>query len=139
VAPIDVELSTGDESASGRESVLRALDALVDAAHEAAGAFRLHSLSYAQRQLSDLVATFQLLTVLIDEVGRASSPSGRSEGNAAGADVLERLNLSLGALVDFNVNEDWISVADVLEYEIADLLPRWAAVIRAGGETHAIS
>jgi hypothetical protein len=44
------------------------------------------------------------------------------------------LDASLGALIDFDVNEDWISVADVLEYEIADLLPHWAAVMRAAGD-----
>jgi len=52
--------------------------------------------------------------------------------------VLERLNTSLGALVDFNVNEDWISVADVLDDEVAEFLPQWAAAIRAGGETYSI-
>jgi len=40
------------------------------------------------------------------------------------------LNSSLGSLIDFDVNQDWISVADVLEYEIADLLPQWAALVR---------
>jgi hypothetical protein len=139
VAPIDVELSTaGESAASARDSALAGLDALAQPGH-AADPFRLHNRSYAQRQLSDVEAPSQLLTVLTDVAEHADGGTRGSGRDAAGAGVLHRLNMSLGALVDFNVNENWISVADVLEYEITEFLPQRAAVIRAGVETYSIS
>jgi hypothetical protein len=83
--------------------------------------------------LADFVATFHLLTTLTVAVGRADPTPDQLEMDAPDADFLQRLNVSLEALIEFDVNEDWISVADVLEYEIADLLPQWAAVMRDAG------
>jgi hypothetical protein len=33
--------------------------------------------------------------------------------------------------VAFDASQDWIAVADVLEYEIAERLPRWTALLHA--------
>jgi hypothetical protein len=132
-APIDVELSTtGELVASARETALGGLDALAESARQAAEAFRLHDLPRAHRGLADFVATFQLLTTLTAALGR-SDTSGLPSVDTSGAECLDRLNSSLGSLIDFDVNQDWISVADVLEYEIADLLPQWAALVRDAG------
>ena len=136
-APIDVELSTTEDLvASARETAVGGLDALAESARQAADAFRLHDLPRAHRSLAGFVATFQLLTALTAAVGRSKTPSGALGLDVPGAELLERLNVSLGALIDFDVNGDWISVADVLEYEIADLLPQWAAVMRDDGDGH---
>jgi hypothetical protein len=125
---IDVDLSTRGELVEfARRTAAGSLDALVDSARHTADAFRLHDLPTAHSGLADFVTTFQLLTALTAEVSQLTPGSAD-----AGTDIVERLNTSLGALVDFDVNEDWISVADVLEYEIADLLPEWGAVIGAG-------
>jgi hypothetical protein len=133
-APIDVELSTATQLISvAKEAVLGGLDAMAESARQAAESFRLHDLSRAHRGLADLVATFQLLTTLTAAVDRAGD-SDRTVPDAPAAECLDRLNASLGALIDFDMSEDWLSVADVLEYEIADLLPQWAAVIRDAGD-----
>jgi hypothetical protein len=135
IAPIDVEVSTtGDLIASARETALGSLDALAESARQAADAFRLHDLSHAHSRLADFVTAFQLLHSLTVAVGHSDASSSPSAAETPGSEFLQRLNTSLAALIDFDVNEDWISVADVLEYEIADLLPHWAAVIRATGD-----
>jgi hypothetical protein len=135
IAPIDVEVSTtGDLIASAKEAALGSLDALAESARQAADAFRLHDLSRAHSRLADFVTAFQLLHSVTVAVSHSETSSRPSEAEPPGSEFLRRLNTSLGALIDFDVNEDWISVADVLEYEIADLLPDWAAVIRATGD-----
>jgi len=136
IAPIDVELSTTRELvAYAKETALGGLDALAESARQTADAFRLHDLSRAHSRLADFVTAFQLLTSLTVAVERSNESSGPSEADTPGSEILQRLDASLGALIDFDVNEDWISVADVLEYEIADLLPHWAAVMRATGDS----
>jgi hypothetical protein len=132
-APIDVEVTTaGELVGSARETALGGLDALAESARQAAEAFRLHDLPRAHRGLADFVATFQLLTALTAALGRSDAP-GLPNLDTSGAECLDRLNSSLGSLIDFDINQDWISVADVLECEIADLLPHWAALVRDAG------
>jgi len=135
ITPIHVELSTtGELVAFARETALGSLDALAESARQAADAFRLHDLSRAHGRLADFVTAFQLLHSLTVLVGHSEASSRPSEPETAGSALLQRLDASLGALIDLDVNEDWISVADVLEYEVADLLPQWAAVMRATGD-----
>ena len=132
---IDVELSTAQELVdSARQSVLVGLDALATAARETSDAFRLHDLSRAHSGLADFVSTFQLLTTLSAAVGRADAANGDPDAETRGADVLDRLQTSLGSLIEYDVNEDWLSVADVLEYEVAELLPMWGAVVSAAAQ-----
>jgi hypothetical protein len=134
VAPIDVELSTGGELVeSARQSIIASLDALATSARETADAFRLHDLPHAHSGLADFVATFQLLTTLTAAVDQADAANGDPGTEARGADMLERLRVSLESLVECEVNEDWLSVADVLEYEVAEILPIWASVLSESG------
>ena len=135
LAPIDIELATtGELVAFARETALGGLDALAESARQAADAFRLHDLPRAHRGLGEFVATFKLLTTLTAAVERSDTSADPLGSEVRGAELLERLNVSLAALIDFDVDEDWLSVADVLEYEIADLLPQWAKVMRDAGD-----
>jgi hypothetical protein len=135
VAPIDVELSTpGALVAFARETALSGLDALAESARQAADAFRLHNLSVAHSRLADFVTTFQLLNSLTAAVDRSNESPRPATGETRACEFRQRMETSLGALIDFDVNEDWLSVADVLEYEIADLLPHWSAVMRDAGD-----
>ena len=130
VAPIDVETTAARKLvAAARQTALDGLEALATAARATADAFRLHDLPRAHRGLVDFVTTFRLLTSLTAAVGRTDIAAGDARLDAEGAEFLERLRVSLESLIAFDVNEDWISVADVLEDEIADVLPRWAAVL----------
>jgi hypothetical protein len=129
-APVDVEtFLAGELVASARQAVLEGLDTLTAAARDAADAFRLHDLPRAHRGLGNFVTTFRLLTALTDAVGHADVPAAEAEFDQRDAAFLKQLGASLESLVAFNENEDWISVADVLEYEIANVLPQWAAVL----------
>ena len=135
IAPIDVELSTtGELITFAKETAFGGLDAMAESARQAADAFRLHDLSRAHSRLADFVTAFRLLTSLTAAVRRSDASERSSEADTPGYELLQRLDASLGALIGFNVNEDWISMADVLEYEVADLLPHWAAVMRDGGQ-----
>jgi hypothetical protein len=130
-APIDVETSAArDLVAQARQTALDGLEALATGARLAAEAFRLHDLPRAQRGLLDFVTTFRLLTTLTAALARAEAPAGNPGLDPQGAEFLEQLGANLESLIAFNVNEDWISVADVLEYEIADVLPHWAAILQ---------
>ncbi len=126
-----------DDGRSGhlcaREAILGGLDAMAESARQAAdcvsSARSVARAPRAGRLRRDVSAAHQP-----DRRRRTESdaPSDLHGPDASGAEFLERLNASLGALIDFDVNEDWLSVADVLEYDIADLLPQWAAVVRDG-------
>ncbi|MEP7304835.1 MAG: hypothetical protein ABJA98_04885 [Acidobacteriota bacterium] len=135
IAPIDVERSTnGELIAFARETALGSLGALAESARQAADAFRLHDLKRAHSRLADIVSAFKLLHSLTGIVRHSEASSRPGEAETPGDEFVKRLQGSLESLIDFQVNEDWISVADVLEYEVADLLPHWAAVIRATGD-----
>ena len=135
--PVDVDASSFEDIvASARQAARNGLETLTVTARSAARAFRLHDLPSAHRGLGDFVTTFRLLAALTDTVSLANEPLGDHALDAQGAHLLAQLVASLESLLAFNENEDWISVADVLEYEIADTLPRWTTLMnRAEGQT----
>jgi hypothetical protein len=74
------------------------------------------------------------LTNLTAAVERSDESQRLAGTDTSATAFLRRMDISLGSHIDFDVNEDWISVADVLEYEIADLLPHWSALMRDAGD-----
>jgi hypothetical protein len=130
-APIDVETSTAqDLVASARQTALVGLDALAVGALQVAEAFRLHDLSRAHRGLGDFVGTFRELTRLTALLGVADAQAGMPAPVTPESEYLAHLGESLESLIACDLNEDWLSVADILEYEIAGVLPRWATVLK---------
>jgi hypothetical protein len=132
--PIDVDTCRAD--ALVKEAVETALDGLAPlakAAQRTADAFRSHDLADAHSRLGVVVVTLQTLTKLTAAVSQAGLTPRTVRSDDDSAPLLERLGQSLESLITAAMNEDWTSVADVLEYEIADLLPSWQAVLRALG------
>jgi hypothetical protein len=133
-APIDVDTCQAqalvDEAV---ETALNGLARLALAAQQTADAFRSHDLADAHSRLADVVATLQTLTKLTAALGQAGLTPRTERSDDGSATLLERLSQSLESLITAATNEDWTSVADVLEYEVADLLPSWQAVLRALG------
>ena len=128
VSPVAIDTATVRELlTSAGQTVLDGLEPLALAAKRTAQAFRMHDLPRAHRVLAEFVGTFQTLTRLtavvmeIEAVGERSAETG---------EFLDRLHQNLQALVTHAMSEDWISVAEVLDYDIADILPRWTALLQ---------
>jgi len=132
--PVDVDIcGAGELITSAVEVALDGLDPLTATARQTADAFRRHELPAAHRGLADFVSTLQMLATLTVAVSRIDPSRGDAASEKQSAEFLERLSGSLESLVAFNVNEDWLSVADVLEYEMAELIPAWRFALHAAG------
>jgi len=129
--PIDVETIPSRELiAEAVETGLNDIAPLLEAAQQTADAFRCHDIADAQVRLGEVVTTLQALTQLTAAVIQADLlPEGANVKRQSSA-LLQRLGGDLEALVTAAGNEDWITVADVLEYDIAELLPEWVTVLR---------
>ena len=64
-------------------------------------------------------------------MGQTEALDGRPSFETQMLEVFERVRARLEALVSFELSEDWISVADVLDHELPDELERWAATAYA--------
>ena len=131
-APIDVDTCQAqalvDEAV---ETALNGLARLAPAAQQTADAFRSHDLADAHSRLADVVITLQTLTKLTAAIGQGGLAPRTARTDDDREALLERLGQNLETLITAAMNEDWTSVADVLEYDMADLLPSWQAVLRA--------
>jgi len=149
---------------SAVQSALDGLQPISDAARSTADLFRQHDLPAAHASLAELVTTLQTLASLTAAVANAASGpaeaghyesapaesapaesapaeprSGRLQPafNELSSTFLNSVGCSLESLITAATGEDWISVADVLEYEIAEELPRWQDVLRTIGRANA--
>lgn len=130
--PIDVDTCRAHTLVDAAvETALNGLAPLAQAAQQTADAFRSHDLADAHSRLADIVVTLQTLTTLTAAISQASLTPRTVRSDDDCATLIERLGQSLESLVMTATNEDWTSVADVLEYDMADLLPIWQAVLRA--------
>jgi hypothetical protein len=114
---------------SAVRAVLDGIDPLAAAARQTADAFRLHDLPRAHHGLVDFVETFRALTDLTAVLSHAEASGSAPVSGVRNAGMLDRLRESLESLIAFESAQDWMSVADVLEYEIADALPLWRGVL----------
>ncbi len=131
-APIDVDTCRAHALVEEAvEIALNGLALLAQAAQQTADAFRSHDLADAHSRLADVVVTLQTLTKLTAAVSQAGLTPRTARSDDDSATLLERLGQSLESLITAATNEDWTSVADVLEYDMADLLPNWQVVLRA--------
>lgn len=131
-APIDVDTCRADALVEEAvETALNGLVPLAKAAQRTADAFRSHDLADAHSRLCVVVVTLQTLTKLTAAVSQAGLTPRTARSDDDSTALLERLGQRLESLITAAMNEDWTSVADVLEYDMADLLPIWQAVLRA--------
>jgi len=131
-APIDVDTCGAHALvAEAIEAALNGLGPLAEAAQQAADAFRSHDVANAHHRLADVVVTLQTLTQLTAAASQAGLTPRAAGSDDDSATLLARLGQSLESLITAAMNEDWISVADVLEYDITDVLPSWRAVLCA--------
>ena len=128
IAPIEVDLATARELVmSAATTVIDGLDPLSLAAQATADAFRRHDLGPAHHTLAEFVGTFRALAQLTSAIdGLVTETLFDADARA----FLARLEERFAELIEAAANEDWIAVADVLEYEIAEMVSDWAALLR---------
>jgi len=117
--------------ASAAEAVLDGLDPLATAARRTGELFRRHDLAEANRRLAEFVSAFRALTELTALVNQLNT--GDPIFDDESRSFLERLHDALEALISADMEEDWISVADILQYDIAGMLPDWTALLEDAG------
>jgi len=129
---VDVETATVIELIGASAAAVRAeLPPVLECTIATARAFRRHDVAAASRQLVGLLDTFRTITTLVDSIGiaRRSMPETAAAADGHGQDATERVRVAFEALVDAQNRQDWIDVADVLEYEVADAVGRWMETI----------
>jgi len=137
-APVDVETcAIRDLITSAVDSALEGLQAISAAARHTADLFRSHDLPAAHAALAELVSALQTLARLTVAMAGADQGPDAAPLTPPGARFLDRVGLSLESLITAATSEDWISAADVLEYEIAEELPDWQDVLHAIRRAHA--
>ena len=135
VARVDVE--TADEAAFLKMCLLEAVQPLQQTAASAqslAECYRRHDLSRGQEGLTGLAAELRALALL---VGTLSGPLGINLSTDDGLSVdqrVEELVDVLDALLSAQASEDWVTVADILEYDLEPAIRRWAAVLTQAAE-----
>ena len=139
-----IEVFTAPTSALFRQGLSEAagaIETLCGAASRIGMDFRGHDLGGANKELVSLAQSLGTLVTLIGVVGRALDVNFESfdvSGSTA-SHLFEETGTQIGSLVRSQQDEDWIAVADTLEYDVSPTLGRWRELLsalheRAGAE-----
>jgi hypothetical protein len=140
IRPLGHELIVEVETLSPRELLDRVLDEgrsslpqLEHSARELAQGFRGVRVEAASLGLAQLAESLMNLLSLVVAAAEASGVSLDTLQTADGpvAPVLTSLDAALAPLLDANGARDWITVADLLEYDVAPILRRFDGVLDA--------
>jgi hypothetical protein len=130
-----VDVGTAAPGAFLRECLVEAIGPLqqaADATLALSGRYRAFDLAGCHEGLTALAGELRGLTSLVGMLGvlqidlDAFSPDG-----AAAADQIERFATAIDAVVAAQESEDWITVADVLEYDLEPAVRRWIELLSA--------
>ena len=132
VARVDVHTSM--PNAFLRECLLEAIPSLEDAADSVAPlaeAYRRGDLARGHEGLGQLSGDLGALTALVSML---DGPIGidltaLSGDTATPAEQMEALWKTLDAMVAAQASEDWVTVADILEYDLEPAICRWATLL----------
>jgi hypothetical protein len=132
VSRVEVESATPNAFLrSCLTDVIGPLEASADTVLTLAGLYRGHDLTRGHQGLTQLASDLRNLATLVAMLG---GPIGIDLTAAGGDGVtadqqIEELESALDALVSAQAAEDWLTVADILEYDLEPLIRRWAAVL----------
>jgi len=104
------------------------LERVAGSTQQLAAVYRGHELAPGHEGLTQLAGELQLLTRLIDMVTGPIGLNLSAVGGAPRAD-LAALGATLDALVSAQASEDWLTVADILEYELEPAVRRWVTLL----------
>jgi hypothetical protein len=94
--------------------------------------YRTFDLAGCHDGLTALAAELRGLTSLVAMLGVLQIDLGSfSTDGVAAADQLERFGAALDAVVTAQESEDWLTVADVLEYDLEPAIRRWVDLLTA--------
>lgn len=133
-AIVEVEASTATELLDdGLREAARSVTALQEAASSLAVGYRQVDVSEANAHLvtfADTLANLMALVAAAGQVLQADLETIRVDGTPASA-VIRHLNNTIQALLEAHSARDWVTLADVLEHDLAPLMPRLGQVIAA--------
>ena len=115
------------------DEAVASLPSLCAAAIDIGDGFRRHDLEGANRSLVELADGLGTLIAIASATNLAArvdgaEPVGRSQPVAP---LVAELSAQLDAIIDAQQGRDWVTVADVLQYELEPSLRRWAPALEA--------
>lgn len=120
----------------GLREATRSARALEEAAITLAGAYRQVQIANANTQLATFADALSNLMALVAAAGQVLKIDLAAivvEG-APASDVVRELNGTIEGLLESHAARDWITLADILEHDLAPLLGRLAVVVDALAE-----
>ena len=133
-AIVEIEASTPSELLDdGLREAARSVTALHEAAASLAVGYRQVDVTEANAHLvtfADTLANLMALVAAAGQVLHVDLESIRVDGTPASA-VIRHLNNTISALLEAHAARDWMTLADVLEHDLAPLMPRLGHVIAA--------
>jgi len=129
-----VEVTSGSASVLLQQCLTEASDALESlslSAQQIGGNFRGHDVSGANRELSSLAEGLATMLSLVGVIGnalRADFDALRPAGQSARQLIVDTTT-HVDTLVEAQSVRDWVSLADVLEYDVCPALDRWRELL----------
>lgn len=132
VERVDVETAT--PAAFLRQCLLDSVRPLHEAADMTArlsAVYRQHDVSRGHDGLTALAMELRGLTTLVSMLGGPLQIdlSTYVSGGTTAAEQMDALGAALDALVAAQESEDWLTVADVLEYDLEPAIRRWIELL----------
>jgi hypothetical protein len=129
-----VDVETAMPTAFLRECLLEAIPPLQETAQKArrlGEIYRGHNVSPGHEGLRSLAAELGATAVLADMLAGplAIDLTAVSVEGVTAAQHLQQLGATVDALVSAQEAQDWVTVADVLEYDLEPAIRRWAALL----------
>ena len=128
-----VDIETAPPTTLLRQCLLDAIPSLAIAATEAEGLaaiYRGHAVAEGHERLAALALELGALTSLVAALEGPLDLDVRAvviDGVSGGAHLQTLIN-GLDALVQAQESQDWLTVADVLEYDVAPAISGWSAL-----------
>jgi hypothetical protein len=131
-----VDVQTAAPAAFLRDCLLEAIHPLHETARSArrlSAVYRGHDVAPGHEGLKALAADLGATAALADMLGGplAIDLTAVSVEGVTAAQHLEELGSTLDALVSAQEAQDWVTVADILEYDLEPSIRRWAALLTA--------
>ena len=126
-------VSTAGLLRQGLSEATGALETLSAAASRIGLGFRGHDIVTANRELVTLAQSLGTLVTLVGVVGQAMNVDfEKFEVSGERAKTLfDQTGDQIGALVQAQQDQDWVAVADTLEYDVSPMLGRWRGLLSA--------
>ena len=132
LATVEVEVGTPtDLIARSLDEAAGAIDGLADAALRVGAAFRGYDIDAANQGLSQLAEGLRMLVMIVSTVAQARQLDVNDiacPGGKVGQFITE-LTEHIEAVITAQAAADWITVADVVEYDIEPTVRRWRTLL----------